>query len=174
MEPKLFVLIKNFCLGAQDLVNGQFRWFRLRKAGEEECSVPYELKTKRWTAFCACDGSGIYNGAFGPMRLRLRGRKKGRSTDQLQPYKELFVSGREITSAEHRALLSTLLDNADDVVMALTDKPIDASELGKMIKTSNDYNIEIELQTQTPMFSGNNQSVRLARGIGRITGVRRL
>jgi len=152
-------------MDARDAINSRFRWFRLRNAGEEECVLPYELKAKRWMIFFACDGSGIYNGALGPLRLHLRPRKKGRSTDQPQPYKQLIVDGHEIHTAEVKKLLTTLLENADDVVFMLTDQSIDDLELVKAVKRSIVYDIEKELQSPPEIFSTVNQSIRLTRNI---------
>lgn len=155
MEPKLFLAIQRMNDSAIAKLNSDCRWFRLRHASDSEFTIPLNLQRVGWSGYCACDGSGSYNYAFGPRKQKLARRKSVLSQKTDIKFQDVVISGQLITARELRFALRSILCNSGGLVMALRTSPIPAEIAHPLILTSPTFDIDegspddFELFTET-------------------------
>ena len=166
MEPKLLLLVRNLDVKAIRRLNAAYRWLRLRAASVDEISVPANLQRDGWSGYCACDGSGIYNGAFGPLRGHLRQRKHGRLQGSTTCSPQLIIDGLEITSATLRCLLHELLSRSAEVIMILCTTPLTSDAHVHIIHSCPTVDVDGPLRNDVELFTEVGQALRLAKPKG--------
>jgi hypothetical protein len=144
-------------------LNSDHRWFRLRRADDDEIFVPSNLQRTGWAGYCACDGSGLYNGAFGPLRRKLTRRKSGRSHDSGTQVHELIIDGQEVTALELQRVLGAILSHSVEMVMTLRTAPITKDTIDRLLLTSPNLDIDRHLANNIELFTEFEQAFRLVR-----------
>lgn len=163
MEPKLLVLVRNLDVKALRRLNEAYRWLRLRAASVDEISVPANLQRDGWAGYCACDGSGIYNGAFGPLRRHLRQRKHGRLQGSITSGPRLIIDGLEINSTTLQCLLHELLSRSAEVIMTLRTTPLISDALVDVMHSCPTVDVDGPLRNGVELFTEVGQALRLAQ-----------
>lgn len=156
-EAHLFFLIKNLASGVQDSLNSRFRWFCMRRAARSEVALPIGEMSLGWSCYCACGGSGIYNGAFGPrpriLRQRRR-RKQSAATPSLENSdQDLRIAGELVTDAHLLGVVSELCSNSNDIICVLTMEVLTEASTSKLIHNTKMERLPLPSSDTIELFS---------------------
>jgi hypothetical protein len=163
MEPKLILAIQRMNDSAIATLNADYRWFRLRRASDSEINIPVNLQHVGWLGYCACDGSGIYNYAYGPRPQKLTRRTSRRSQKADIRLHDVVIGGQLITASDLRKVLRTILCNSGGLVMALFTSPIAAENFYPLIMKSPIVDIDEGSQDQFDLFTETERAFRITQ-----------